>query len=72
MSEITLAAGAEVSLSGGNTTVVIIVALIAIVALAMAVLFRQEVLGAPEGTPNMQTIGQSVEEGAQSYLTRQF
>jgi K(+)-stimulated pyrophosphate-energized sodium pump len=72
MSEITLAAGAEVSLSGGNTTVVIIVALIAIVALAMAVLFRQEVLGAPEGTPNMQTIGQAVEEGAQAYLTRQF
>jgi K(+)-stimulated pyrophosphate-energized sodium pump len=72
MSQITLAAGAEVSLSGGNTTVVIIVALIAIVALAMAVLFRQEVLGAPEGTPNMQTIGQAVEEGAQAYLTRQF
>jgi K(+)-stimulated pyrophosphate-energized sodium pump len=72
MSQITLAAGAEVSLSGGNTTVVIIVALIAIVALAMAVLFRQEVLGAPEGTANMQTIGQAVEEGAQAYLTRQF
>ncbi|MDT5015891.1 MAG: K(+)-stimulated pyrophosphate-energized sodium pump, partial [Mycobacterium sp.] len=72
MSDLTLAAGATVSLSGGNTTVVIIVALISIVALAMAVLFRQEVLSAPEGTPNMQTIGQAVEEGAQAYLTRQF
>src|SRR3978361_759917 len=72
MSELTLADSAGVSLSGGNTTVVIIVALIAIVALAMAVLFRQEVLSAPEGTANMQTIGQAVEEGAQAYLTRQF
>jgi K(+)-stimulated pyrophosphate-energized sodium pump len=72
MSDLTLAAGASVSLSGGNTTVVIIVAVISIVALAMAVLFRQEVLSAPEGTPNMQTIGQAVEEGAQAYLTRQF
>jgi K(+)-stimulated pyrophosphate-energized sodium pump len=72
MSELTLADSAGVSLSGGNTTVVVIVALIAIVALAMAVLFRQEVLSAPEGTANMQTIGQAVEEGAQAYLTRQF
>jgi K(+)-stimulated pyrophosphate-energized sodium pump len=72
MSELTLADSAEVSLSGGNITVVIIVAIIAIVALAMAVLFRQEVLGAAEGTPNMQRIGQAVEEGAQAYLTRQF
>jgi K(+)-stimulated pyrophosphate-energized sodium pump len=72
MSQLTLADSAGVSLSGGNTTVVIIVALIAIVALAMAVLFRQEVLSAPEGTANMQTIGQAVEEGAQAYLTRQF
>jgi K(+)-stimulated pyrophosphate-energized sodium pump len=72
MSELTLADSAGVSLSGGNTTVVIIVALVAIVALAMAVLFRQEVLSAPDGTANMKTIGQAVEEGAQAYLTRQF
>ncbi len=72
MSELTLADSAGVSLSGGNTTVVIIVAVVAIVALAMAVLFRQEVLSAPEGTDNMKTIGQAVEEGAQAYLTRQF
>ena len=43
-----------------------------IVALAMAALFRQEVLAAPEGTENMRSIGQAVQEGAQAYLTRQF
>jgi K(+)-stimulated pyrophosphate-energized sodium pump len=73
MSAVTLAdSGVDVSLSGGNTTVVIIVAVIGVVALAMAALFRQEVLGAAEGTDNMRTIGQAVQEGAQAYLTRQF
>ena len=72
MSAVHLAEGAEVSLSGGNTTLVVIVAVIAIVALAMAALFRQEVLAAPEGTENMRSIGQAVQEGAQAYLTRQF
>ncbi|HSS67840.1 MAG TPA: sodium-translocating pyrophosphatase, partial [Nocardioidaceae bacterium] len=61
-----------VSLSGGNITVVIVVAVVAIVGLAMAALFRQEVLAAPEGTDNMRSIGQAVQEGAQAYLTRQF
>ncbi|MBA2558395.1 MAG: sodium-translocating pyrophosphatase [Propionibacteriales bacterium] len=72
MSGITLADGADVSLSGGNITFVVIVAAIAVVALAMAVVFRQEVLRAPEGTESMRAIGQAVEEGAQAYLTRQF
>lgn len=72
MSAVNLAEGAEVSLSGGNTTLVVIVAVIAVVSLAMAALFRQEVLAAPEGTENMRAIGQAVQEGAQAYLTRQF
>ncbi len=73
MSSVTLAAtGADVSLSGGNITLVVIVAVIAVIALAMAALFRQEVLAAPDGTENMKVIGQAVEEGAQAYLTRQF
>ncbi len=72
MSGLTLAAGTNVTLSGGNVILVVIVAVIAVVALAMAALFRQEVLGAPEGTESMQTIGLAVEEGAQAYLTRQF
>ncbi|HYO32075.1 MAG TPA: sodium-translocating pyrophosphatase [Nocardioidaceae bacterium] len=72
MAGLILAAEADVSLSGGNITVVVVVAIIAIVSLAMAALFRQEVLAAPDGTPSMRTIGQAVEEGAQAYLARQF
>ncbi|MGH3506526.1 MAG: sodium/proton-translocating pyrophosphatase, partial [Nocardioidaceae bacterium] len=72
MSGVNLAVGGDVSLSGGNMTLVIIVAVIALVALAMATLFRQEVLAAPEGTENMQRIGQAIQEGAQAYLVRQF
>ncbi|MBA2573749.1 MAG: sodium-translocating pyrophosphatase [Nocardioidaceae bacterium] len=74
MSGLTLAAesGVDVSLSGGNITLVAIVAVIGVVALAMGALFRKEVLAAPEGTENMRAIGQAVQEGAQAYLTRQF
>ncbi len=74
MSRLSLAAegGADLSLSGGNTTFVVIVLVIALVALAMATLFRQEVLAAPEGTEKMQVIGQAVQEGAQAFLARQF
>ncbi len=73
MSRVNLAAtGDQVSLSGGNLTFVAIVAVIGAVALAMFWRFRQEVLAAPDGTPNMRTIGAAVQEGAQAYLTRQF
>ena len=72
MSGVNLAAAGDVSLSGGNTTLVIVVAVIALVALAMSTLFRQEVLAAPEGTENMKRIGVAVQEGAQAYLVRQF
>jgi K(+)-stimulated pyrophosphate-energized sodium pump len=66
------APGADVSLEAGNTTVVLVVALIAVVALVMAAVFRKEVLAANEGTENMQTIGRAVQEGASAYLTRMF
>src|SRR4051812_26592266 len=73
MSRLSLAAsGVDVSLSNGNITFVVIVAAIALVALGLAYVFRQEVLSAPEGTDNMKRIGIAVEEGAQAYLTRQF
>ncbi|MEJ7628894.1 MAG: sodium-translocating pyrophosphatase [Nocardioidaceae bacterium] len=64
--------GPDVSLSGGNVTIVIVVALVALVALGMAAVFRREVLDAPEGSAKMQEIAQAVEEGAEAYLTRQF
>src|SRR5215207_947990 len=63
---------AVVELSGGNLVLVIVVALIALGALAMAVMFRQEVLAAGEGTDNMKNIAHAVQEGANAYLTRQF
>jgi K(+)-stimulated pyrophosphate-energized sodium pump len=60
------------SLSGTHLTLVIVVAAIAVVALFMGVIFRQQVLAADPGTENMQRIGNAVEEGAQAYLARQF
>src|SRR3954464_7653444 len=63
---------AVVDVSGGNLVLVIVVALIALGALAMAAMFRQEVLAAGEGTENMRTIARAVQEGANAYLTRQF
>jgi K(+)-stimulated pyrophosphate-energized sodium pump len=61
-----------VDLAGGNLTLVIIVAVIALVAVAMAVVFRGQVLAAAEGTTNMKNIALAVQEGASAYLTRQF
>ncbi|MGZ4464306.1 MAG: sodium-translocating pyrophosphatase [Nocardioides sp.] len=61
-----------VDVSGGNLVLVIVVALIALGALAMAWMFRQEVLAAGEGTDNMKNIAQAVQEGANAYLQRQF
>ena len=51
---------------------VAVVAAIALGSLAMAVLFRSQVLAAGEGTENMRRIAQAVQEGANAYLTRQF
>ncbi len=61
-----------VELSGGNLLLVIVVALIALAAIGMALLFRQQVLAAGEGTDNMKNIALAVQEGANAYLTRQF
>jgi K(+)-stimulated pyrophosphate-energized sodium pump len=60
------------SLTGTNLTLVIVVAIVAVVALAMGVVFRQQVLAADPGTAKMQEIGDAVEEGAHAYLNRQF
>jgi K(+)-stimulated pyrophosphate-energized sodium pump len=73
MSGPTLAvSGVDVSLSGSNQTLIIVVGAIAVIALAMAVMFRGQVLAAHDGTENMKSIGLAVQEGASAYLTRQF
>src|SRR5215207_7521794 len=59
-------------LEGGNLILVVVVALIALGALGMAAMFRSQVMAAGEGTDNMRTIAQAVQEGANAYLTRQF
>lgn len=63
---------AVVHLDGSNLVLVIVVAVIALAALGMAVMFRKEVLAAGEGTDNMKNIAHAVQEGASAYLTRQF
>jgi K(+)-stimulated pyrophosphate-energized sodium pump len=72
----TLAAGTgvekAVDLSGGNLTLVVVVGIVALVALAMGAMFRTQVLAAGEGTTNMQAIGRAVQEGASAFLGRQF
>ncbi len=67
-----LPAVVEPDLTGGNLVLVVIVALIALGALGMAMMFRNQVLAAGEGTDNMKNIAQAVQEGANAYLTRQF
>ncbi|HEY7264856.1 MAG TPA: sodium-translocating pyrophosphatase [Trebonia sp.] len=70
-----LAAGgpaSPVSVSGGNLTWVVIVAVIALSALAVAGWLVREVLAASQGTAKMQEIATAVQEGAAAYLRRQF
>jgi K(+)-stimulated pyrophosphate-energized sodium pump len=59
-------------LTGTNRALVITVAAIAVIALIMGFVFRQQVLAHDPGTEKMQEIGSAVEEGAQAYLARQF
>jgi K(+)-stimulated pyrophosphate-energized sodium pump len=63
---------AVVEVNGGDFVLVALVTAIALGSLAMAVIFRQQVLAAGEGTENMRRIAQAVQEGANAYLTRQF
>ncbi|MDX6279812.1 MAG: K(+)-stimulated pyrophosphate-energized sodium pump [Kribbellaceae bacterium] len=61
-----------VDLSSSNTTLVAAVGVIAILAVAIALVFRRQVLAANDGTENMKVIAQAVQEGASAYLSRQF
>jgi K(+)-stimulated pyrophosphate-energized sodium pump len=64
--------GGPVSVSGGNLTWVVIVAVVALGALAVAGWLAREVLAASQGTAKMQEIAKAVQEGAAAYLRRQF
>ena len=70
MSRLILAEGLELSTS--DRTVVGVVAVVALIALAIGFVLRKEVLAAGQGTERMQEIGRAVQEGASAYLNRQF
>src|SRR5215471_16081153 len=64
--------GGAVSVTGGNLTLVVIVAVVALLALAVAGWLVRDVLAASQGTEKMQEIARAVQEGAAAYLRRQF
>src|SRR5437899_2090491 len=66
------AGGGAVSLTGSNLTLVVVVGVIALLALAVAGWLVREVLAASQGTAKMQEIARAVQEGAAAYLRRQF
>jgi K(+)-stimulated pyrophosphate-energized sodium pump len=66
------ASGTAVTLEGSNLQLVVVVAVIAVACLAIAVMFRGQVLAAGEGTEKMKEIALAVQEGASAYLNRQF
>ncbi|MGH8839641.1 MAG: sodium-translocating pyrophosphatase [Jiangellaceae bacterium] len=72
MSGFILAQYGDLELSGGDYTVVGVIAVVALAALAVGAVLLREVLAAGQGTPRMQEIGRAIQEGASAYLNRQF
>mgnify|MGYP002653765987 CR=1 FL=1 len=68
----TLSTASSIDLDSTNLALVGGVAAIGVVALALGVVLRQQVIAAGAGTERMQEIAGAVEEGAHAYLRRQF
>ena len=60
------------TLGSSSLTIVVIVGLVALGALAVGGVFRHQVLKCETGTPNMVEIARAVQEGAAAYLNRQM
>ncbi|WP_020497193.1 sodium-translocating pyrophosphatase [Sciscionella marina] len=67
-----LAASGELSFTGGDRLIVIVVGVIALAALGVGYVLLRQVMGAGAGTAKMQEIGRAVQEGASAFLNRQF
>ena len=67
-----LAANSLVEVAGNNLTLVYLVLGVSLVALAIALALRAQVLSASDGTEKMKEIASAVQEGAAAYLARQF
>ncbi|BEP12842.1 sodium-translocating pyrophosphatase [Acidothermaceae bacterium B102] len=69
-----LAAGAGLTthVTGGDYTIVVVIALVGLAALGVAGFLVREVLAASTGNDKMQEIAKAVQEGASAYLARQF
>ena len=61
-----------VQVTGNNLTYVYVILGISLVALAIALALRAQVLAQDEGTAKMKEIAAAVQEGAAAYLSRQF
>ena len=61
-----------ITLSLGSLTTVGVIVVIALIAIAMALRFRAEVLRARTGTDAMDEVAGAVQEGAAAYLRRQL
>src|SRR5713226_4747273 len=66
------AGGGAVSVTGGNLTLVVVVGVVALLALAVAGWLVRDVLAASQGTAKMQEIARAIQEGAGADLRRQF
>ncbi|MDQ6875273.1 MAG: sodium-translocating pyrophosphatase [Actinomycetota bacterium] len=66
------AAKGGTTVEGGDYTLVVGIAVLAVLALGFAYYLVREVLRADQGTSKMQEISRAVQEGAAAYLRRQF
>jgi K(+)-stimulated pyrophosphate-energized sodium pump len=67
-----IGANSLVEVTGNNLNLVYLVLGVSLVALAIALALRAQVLSASDGTAKMREIAEAVQEGAAAYLARQF